>query len=306
MSKIPAPLTPGACIGITAPAGFMALERISTCIDTLQEWGYTVRLGDTTHSNSSNYFSDADEERRIDMQRLLDDPEVDAILCARGGYGVSRIIDRLDFSAFRRKPKWIIGFSDITVLHSHIWMEYGIVTLHAPMAAAFNPDGPGYATIASLKAALEGEQGSYTVTPHPFNRLGHVKGKLVGGNLALLSHCIGTPSELKTKKSILFLEDVGEYLYSIDRMLVQLKRSGKLSRLAGLVVGGFTGMKDTERPFGRDAYEIIRDAVSEYDYPVCYDFPVSHADRNVALKHGVDHQLHVDREEVTLVEKAKK
>lgn len=306
MSKIPAPLAKGATIGITAPAGFMDLEQMSACIDTLQEWGYSVKLGDTTHSQSNTYFSDADEERRIDLQRLLDDPAVDAILCARGGYGVSRIIDRLDFKAFRHHPKWIIGFSDITVLHSQIWEEYGIATLHAPMAAAFNEDGPGHASLETLRAALEGAVSAYNIAPHPYNRVGHARGTLVGGNLTLLAHSIGTPSELKTKKTILFLEDVGEYLYNIDRMLQQLRRSGKLDRLAGLVVGGFTGTKDTPRPFGKDVYEIIRDAVSGYEYPVCFGFPVSHATENVALKHGVEHQLHVDREEVNLTERVKK
>ncbi|RYZ16547.1 MAG: LD-carboxypeptidase [Chitinophagaceae bacterium] len=306
MSKIPPPLTKGATIGITAPSGFMALEQMSACIDTLQEWGYTVKLGDTTHSQSSNYFSDADHERRIDLQRFLDDPSVEAILCARGGYGISRIIDQLDFQALRKHPKWIIGFSDITVLHSQLWQEYGIAGLHAPMAAAFNPDGPGHASLATLQAALAGEPSSYTVAAHPYNRVGHAKGALVGGNLTLLAHCIGTPSELKTKKTILFLEDVGEYLYNVDRMLQQMKRSGKLARLAGLVVGGFTDLKDTPRPFGKDVYEIIRDAVSGYEYPVCYDFPVSHGADNVALKHGVEHALRVEREEVRLEERVKK
>ncbi|RYY90901.1 MAG: LD-carboxypeptidase, partial [Chitinophagaceae bacterium] len=146
---------------------------------------------------------------------------------------------------------------------------------------------------------------AYTIPPHDFNRIGHAKGTLVGGNLALLSHCIGSASELKTKKTLLFIEDTGEYLYSLDRMLVQMKRSGKLERLAGLIVGGFTGMKDTERPFGKDAYEIVRDAVSGYDFPVCYGFPVSHGTENVTLKHGVDHALHVEREEVILKERSK-
>jgi len=302
MSKIPSYLQRGATIGITAPAGFMALESITACIDTLQEWGYNVKLGDTTHSHSSVYFSGNDEERRIDLQRLLDDPEVDAILCARGGYGVSRIIDRLDFKAYRKKPKWLIGFSDITVLHSHIYTRYGIATLHAPMAGAFNPDGPGSSSLHTLQAALQGTPAAYLVDGHPMNRVGSAKGVLVGGNLSLLAHQIGTDSECKTKKKILFLEDVGEYLYGIDRLLVQLKRSGKLDRLAGLVVGGFTDLKDTERPFGRDVYEIIREHVLEYEYPVCFGFPVSHGKENVALKHGVAHVLQVGREEVRLEE----
>jgi muramoyltetrapeptide carboxypeptidase len=306
MSKIPPYLHKGATIGITAPAGFMALEKMSACIDRLQEWGYEVKLGDTTHHISDSYFSAPDEERRIDLQRMLDDPAIDAILCARGGYGVSRIIDRLDFKAFRQKPKWIIGFSDITVLHSHLYQHYGIATLHAPMAAAFNEDGPGSAGLPSLREALEGKLAGYHIPAHPFNRVGEAKGDLVGGNLSLLTHLIGTESELKTKHTILFLEDLGEYIYNVDRMLLQLKRSGRLARLAGLVVGGFTGIKDTERPFGRDAYELIRDHVSDYDYPVCYGFPVSHEKENVALKHGIGHVLHVDRDDVRLTERVKK
>ncbi|RYZ21958.1 MAG: LD-carboxypeptidase [Chitinophagaceae bacterium] len=303
MIKIPPYLRKGATIGITAPAGFMALEKISACIDALQEWGYLVKLGDTTHHISDSYFSAPDEDRRIDLQRLLDDPSVDAILCARGGYGVSRIIDKLDFKGFRKHPKWIIGFSDITVLHSHLYMQYDIASLHGPMASAFQPDGSGSASLESLREALEGKPSEYSIEAHPLNRTGAARGELVGGNLTLLAHLIGSESELKTKRTILFLEDLGEPIYNIDRMLVQLKRSGKLARLSGLVVGGFTGIKDTERPFGRDAYELIREHVSDYDYPVCYGFPVSHEKENVALKHGLEHELKVEREEVVLRER---
>ncbi|GAA4337616.1 LD-carboxypeptidase [Flaviaesturariibacter amylovorans] len=302
MSKIPPYLQPGSTIGITAPAGFMALEKMSACIDTLQEWGYTVRLGDTTHSNSATYFSGTDDERAQDLQRLLDDPTVDAILFARGGYGLSRIVDRLHFKAFKKHPKWLIGFSDVTVLHSHIWEEYGIASLHAPMAAAFNEEGPGSHFVNTLRDALAGTPADYRAEPHVLNRPGQAEGPLVGGNLSLLVHSLGTPSELRTKKSILFLEDIGEYLYSVDRMMLQLKRSGKLERLAGLVVGGFTDIKDTERPFGKNVYELIADHVSGYEYPVCFGFPVSHGKENVALKHGVEHKLHVDRGEVRLTE----
>ncbi|RYY96259.1 MAG: LD-carboxypeptidase, partial [Chitinophagaceae bacterium] len=216
MNKIPPYLQPGSSIGITAPAGFMALEKMSACIDTLQEWGYTVRLGDTTHSNSATYFSGTDEERAADLQRLLDDPELGAILFARGGYGLSRIIDRLHFKAFKKHPKWLIGFSDITVLHSHVWEHYGIASLHAPMAAAFNDEGPGSHFVNTLRDALSGAPSGYSVEPHVLNRPGQAEGVLVGGNLSLLAHAIGTPSELRTKKTILFLEDIGEYLYSID------------------------------------------------------------------------------------------
>jgi muramoyltetrapeptide carboxypeptidase len=303
MSKQPAPLQRGATIGITSPAGFMALEKMSACIDTLQEWGYTVKLGDTTHSASATYFAGSDSERLADLQKMLDDPTIDAIFCARGGYGLSRIIDKLHFKAFRRKPKWIIGFSDVTVLHSHIYTHYGIATLHAPMAAAFNADGPGSTYLDSLRAVLDGKTASYNTAPHPLNRIGHARGALVGGNLTLLAHGIGSPSELKTKHTILFLEDVGEYLYNVDRMLVQLKRSGKLARLAGLVVGGFTDLKDTQRPFGKNVEELILEHVAEYDYPLCFGFPVTHGKDNVALKHGVLHSLQVERAEVVLTER---
>src|SRR5262245_53282685 len=218
---------------------------------------------------------------------MLDDDNVKAILCARGGYGLSRIIDRIDFRRFKENPKWIIGFSDVTIVHSHIYRNYGISTLHAPMANAFNDDGYKGEFVQSLRHVLEGKKIKYHQSPHSFNRKGEGIGELVGGNLALLAHLVGTDSDLKTKGRILFIEDVGEYLYNVDRMMYQLKRSGKLDKLAGLIVGGFTEMKDTERPFGQEAYEIIRDVVSEYNYPTCFDFPVSHSQKNYALKMGV-------------------
>ena len=233
---------------------------------------------------------------------MLDDDNVKAILCARGGYGLSRIIDRIDFSKFKKSPKWIIGFSDVTVLHSHIYRNYNVATLHAPMANAFNDDGYKNEFVESLRHALEGKKIKYQVVPHEFNRKGEGIGELVGGNLALLSHLVGTESDIKTKGRILFIEDVGEYLYNIDRMLYQLKRSGKLDKLAGLVVGGFTDMKDTETPFGQTVHEIIRDAVAEYDYPVCFDFPVSHGKENYALKMGVGYKLKVGKTKVVLEE----
>ena len=170
-------------------------------------------------------------------------------------------------------PKWIIGFSDITVLHCHLYSNYYIASLHAPMAAAFDDGESANEYVESLKKALEGRKIKYQTAPFEFNKKGEGIGELVGGNLALLAHIAGSDSDIKTKGRILFLEDTGEYLYNIDRMLYQLKRSGKLSKLAGLIIGGFTDGKDTERPYGKNVYEIIHDVVKEYDYPVCYDFP---------------------------------
>jgi muramoyltetrapeptide carboxypeptidase len=302
MTTIPAYLQKGDTIGITCPAGFMAAEKAQTCIDTLHEWGYNVMVGKTLGSNSTNYFSGSDEERADEMQAMLDDDSINAILCGRGGYGLGRIIEQLDFTLFKKKPKWIIGFSDITVLHEHLYSNYKTAALHAPMAAAFNDGGPENEFIQSLKNAIEGKKAKYECAIHEYNRRGEAVGELVGGNLTLVSHLIGTSSEAKTKGRILFLEDTGELLYKIDRMLYQLKRSGKLQKLAGLIIGGFSDMTDTERPFGKTAYEIVQDIIQEYDYPVCYNFPVSHNKENYALKVGVGYKLKVGKNKVTLEE----
>jgi len=299
---MPPYLQPGDTIALVCPAGYMDPERAQTCIDTLRVWGYKVNIGATLVSHSENYFSGTDEERLTDLQQALDDPSVKAILCGRGGYGLSRIVDRINFSAFRKDPKWIIGFSDVTVLHAHILSNYKIATLHAPMAGAFNDGGADGEYIASLRHALEGEKARYTCDVHPLNRKGEAVGLLAGGNLSLLAHLAGTSSDVKTKGKILFLEDVGEYLYNIDRMLYQLKRNGRLDRLAGLIIGGFTDLKDTTRPFGKTVYEIIHDIVREYDYPVCFGFPVSHGKENYALKVGEGYKLKVGKHKVILEE----
>lgn len=302
MIKIPPYLKKSDTIGIVCPAGYMALDKVQTCITTLQEWGYNVKVGKTVGGDSQTYFSGTDEERLADFQQMLDDDEVKTILCGRGGYGIGRIIDKIDFKKFRKQPKWIVGYSDITVLHSHLYSNYYISSLHAPMAGAFNEEGYKNEFVLSLKNVLQGKRIKYSCPAHEFNRKGEAVGELTGGNLALLAHLTGTNSDSKTKGRILFIEDVGEYSYNVDRMLHQLKRSGKLSRLAGLIVGGFTDMKDTERPFGKPVYEIIREMIKEYDYPVCFDFPVSHTDRNYALKVGVGYKLKIGKTKVVLEE----
>ncbi len=302
MIIVPKYLQKGDTIGIVCPAGFMASDKIQTCINTLQNWGYKIKIGNTINSVSQNYFSGTDEERLADFQQMLDDDNVHAILCARGGYGISRIIDKINFTKFKKKPKWIIGFSDVTVLHAHINSNYKIATLHAPMASAFNDDGYKNEFVLSLKNTLEGKKNKYQCAINALNRKGEATAELIGGNLTLLAHLIGSSSDIKTKNKILFIEDVGEYLYNIDRMFYQLKRSGKLDKLAGLIIGGFTDLKDTDRPFGKTIYELIDDVVKEYNYPVCYNFPVSHAKENVALKVGCTYQLKVAKNKVTLQE----
>ncbi len=311
MIKIPPYLKKGDTIGLVCPAGYMPVERVSECIRVLnEEWCFTTKVGNTI-GKQFYYFSGTDEERLEDFQKMLDDDEVKAVMCARGGYGITRIIDRIDFTKFKKHPKWIIGFSDVTILHSHIYCNYNISTLHAPMANAFNneahPDEPvgrgdKNEFLQSLKNALEGKKIKYQCAAHEFNKKGEGIGELIGGNLALLTHLLGTESDSKTKGRILFLEDIGEYLYNIDRMMRQLKRSGKLDKLAGLIIGGFTDCKDTERPFGQTAYEIIKDLIKEYNYPVCFGFPVSHDKENLALKIGIGYKLKVGKNKVMLEE----
>jgi muramoyltetrapeptide carboxypeptidase len=302
MITTPPYLEKGDVIGIVCPAGAMPVEKASECIRVLnEEWGFQTKVGKTL-GTAFNYFSGTDEERLNDFQQMLDDDEVKAILCGRGGYGLGRIIDKIDFKKFKKNPKWIIGFSDITILHCHLYTNYYISSLHAPMAAAFNDMGYINRFVQSLKAALEGKKAKYQCDPHEFNKKGEGIGEVVGGNLSLLAHLIGTESDLKTKGRILFLEDTGEYLYNIDRMMYQLKRSGKLSKLAGLIVGGFTDNKDTERPFGQTAYEIIHEIVREYDYPICFGFPISHEKENYTVKVGVGYKLKVGKSKVVLEE----
>lgn len=288
---------------MVCPAGFMPPEKWQTAVEVLQQEGYKIRLGSTMHSKSENYFSGTDAERLADLQEMLDDSSVKAIFCGRGGYGMGRIIDQLQFKNFRKHPKWIIGFSDITVLHAHVNRQLKIASLHAPMAAAFNEGEYANPYVQSLLAALRGEKSVYRKAPHPYDKKGKASGRLVGGNLALVSHLIGTRSAYKTKDRILFLEDVGEQLYNIDRMMIQLKRSGMLENLSALILGGFTDNKDTDRPFGKDIEDIFKELLDEYDYPICYGFPVSHDKENYALKVGVNHTLIVNQEGSILSEK---
>jgi muramoyltetrapeptide carboxypeptidase len=302
MTKIPPYLQKGDTIGICCPAGYMSGEKAQACISTLQDWGYPVKIGKTVGSDSSNYFSGKDKDRLEDFQQLMDDDEVKALLCARGGYGIGRIIEQINFKKFKKNPKWIIGFSDVTILHSHIHSNYQIATMHAPMASAFNHGEFQNEFIQSLRNLLQGGKAKYQCAPHPLNKRGESIGELIGGNLSILAHLTGTSSECRTKGKILLLEDVGEYLYNIDRMLYQLKRNGKLSRLAGLILGGFTDNKDTDRPFGKSVYEIIGDLVKEYDYPVCFGFPISHEKENYALKLGLGHKLKIGKTKVSLEE----
>ena len=301
MIKIPPYLKKGDTIGIVCPSGTLSAKKAATCISTLEAWGYKVKVGKTL-GTQHHYFSATDEARAADMQAMLDDNSVQAVLCGRGGYGMSRIIDLLNFKKFTKHPKWVIGFSDITLLHNHCTEVLKTASLHAPMAAAFNNGQSNNEWVLSLKHALQGKKANYKAATQALNRIGKAKGKLVGGNLTLVAHAVGSVSSLKTKNAILFLEDIGEYKYNIDRMMLQLKRSGMLKNLAGLIVGGFTQAKDSDPAFGATVYEIIQAAVAEYNYTVCYDFPVSHDKENYALKHGIEYALEVTAKKVNLKE----
>ncbi len=297
---IPPYLEKGDTIGLVCPAGFLPLDKTKQAMETIESiWGFKVRIGKTV-GHQHHYFSGTDDERLADLQSMMDDPEIKAILCGRGGYGTGRILDRLDFTSFCRQPKWIIGFSDITVLQAHLLSKYNIASVHGPMANAFNDGGDAGPYVHSLREVLEGKGTTYTAPAHPFNRSGEATGTLMGGNLALMAHLVGTVSDLDTRGAILFLEDVGEYLYNIDRMMYQLKRSGKLDQLAGLIFGGFTDCKDTTLPFGQSVEEVLRAHVKEYHYPVCFGFPVSHEAPNYALKTGCTYRLLVQSNEIHL------
>ncbi|HSI91588.1 MAG TPA: LD-carboxypeptidase [Adhaeribacter sp.] len=283
-------LQPGDKIAIVSTARKVSLAEMQPAITVLQNWGLEVISGETIGAEF-HQFAGNDELRLADFQRMLDDVSVKAILCARGGYGTTRIIDQIDFSSLARNPKWIIGFSDVTALHAHLY-RLGFESLHAIMPILFPREG-SEAAIESLRKLLFGEVISYEAPAHTFNRFGIAEGDLVGGNLSILNNLIGTRSDFDYAGKVLFLEDLDEYLYHLDRMLVHLDRCGKLENLAGLIIGHMSDMKDNLIPFGQNAYEIIREHTARYHYPVCFDFPVGHEAHNLALVCGRKVRLEV-------------
>jgi muramoyltetrapeptide carboxypeptidase len=296
--KLPPYLKPGDTIGITSPASYISLADVQPSVQLMESWGFKIIIGSTIGKKDFTYGG-TDDARTADLQQMLDNPDIKAIMCARGGYGFVRIIDRLNFKQFTRHPKWLIGFSDITVLHCHVNRHFGIATLHSKMCNSFPSDWAKaepiqITTIESIKQALTGEELKYIAPPSTYNRMGKTEGQLVGGNLSMIATLSGTQSDLETKGKILFIEDTDEYLYSIDRMFWNLKRTGKLDKLAGLIIGGFKLKPDTPgEEFGKTIYDIVMEKIKEYGYPVCFDFPVGHQRNNVALKCGVPHVLEV-------------
>lgn len=272
-------------IGIVSTARKISLEELQVAIDCFEGWGLDVVLGDNLFKQY-NQFAGTDEERVEDFQSMMDDDEIKAILCARGGYGTVRVIDKLDFGHFIEQPKWVCGFSDVTVLHSHIHQNFGIETIHNAMPYNLGKVGADSEAAYTLKKALFGEALTYEFPTYELNRAGEAKGVLVGGNLSMLYSLLGSASDIDTTDKILFLEDLDEYLYHVDRMMQNMKRNGKLSKLRALVVGGMSDMRDNPTGFGKSAVEIIADTVKEYDYPLCFNAPAGHIEENKALIFG--------------------
>jgi muramoyltetrapeptide carboxypeptidase len=289
----PAYLRQGDKIGIVATARKVSQAEIYPVVQLLEKWGFDVALGQNLFKEDRQ-FAGTDEERAADLQRMLDEPEIKAIIIARGGYGTMRIIDMIDFTGFTAHPKWILGFSDVTVLHAHIHTMLNTESIHSNMCLQL---GKNKEADDSLIKALKGELLGYELKGgYELNRAGSGAGQLVGGNLSLLYTLNNSDSDIDTEGKILFIEDLDEYYYHIDRMMLSLKRAGKLEKLAGLVVGGMTDMRDNPIPFGRTAEEIIMEAVQEYHYPVCFHFPAGHIERNLSLIMGRMAKLEVSDE----------
>lgn len=296
----PPPIKTSSKIRIVSPAGKIEEKHVLPAVEWLEEQGYTVELG--KHVFAEHFqFAGTDEQRLNDLQTALDDRDCNAIICSRGGYGTVRIIDKLDFTKFIKKPKWLVGFSDITILHSCL-NNLGFATIHGTMPRYFfTKKHQPSRDLKSMMKLVKGEHVRYSVKSTEFNKTGQVEAELIGGNLSIVTSLQGTNYDLDTDGKILFLEDIDEFLYHTDRMLHQLKLSGKLNNLAGLILGDFTDIKDNESPFGKTVHEIILDTVKEFEYPVCFGFPGGHDKKNLALAFGKQLKLNVSAKRTTLI-----
>ena len=293
---LPEKLKIGEKIGIISTARKITLDELAPAIKTIESWELKVGLGPNLFE-VDNQFSGTIEQRSIDLQTMIDNDSIKAILCARGGYGTVQIIDNIDFSKLKNNPKWIVGYSDVTVLHSHL-NKLGIASLHATMPINFKTNAKE--SLASLKNGLFGNENNILCGPHPFNKFGKVEAEFVGGNLSILYSLLGSNSDVDTDGKILFIEDLDEYLYHIDRMMMNLKRNGKFTRLKGLVVGCISNMNDNAIPFGKKAEEIILAHTKEFNFPICFGFPAGHLDDNRALVFGKECTLEINENGVIL------
>lgn len=290
--KIPPFLQEGDKVAIVCTARSFAEADLKVVLPLLCGWGLQPVLGSTI-GLKLHQFAGTDAQRAADFEAQLKDENIKAVFCARGGYGTVRMIDGIDFSVFEVNPKWIVGYSDVTVLHSHVHTNYDTATLHATMPISFEKNT--VEALESLRKVLFGEALKYGFEGHPMNRNGVGEGRLIGGNLSILYSLMGSTSDIDTSGKILFLEDLDEYLYHIDRMMVNLKRSRKLKGLKGLIIGGMTEMSDNTTPFGKTALHIIEEHIAEYNYPVAFGFPAGHLDDNRALVMGGKVRLKVGK-----------
>lgn len=294
--KFPSPLKKGDTVIIAATARKTSQEAINPAVKILRDWGLKVLFAPNLFKDK-HQFAGSDEERIKGLQWALDHKEARAIILACGGYGTIRIIDHIKFGKFLKNPKWIAGYSDATILQNHL-LALGVASIHSTMAFQFTKTEEA---TDSLRKALFGEKIDYKTAPNVLNRNGNARGEVIGGNLSLLYALSGSESSVSTRGKILFIEDLDEYLYHVDRMMMQLKRSGQLKYLKGLIVGGMSDMKDNTVLFGKTAEQIIYDAVREYKYPVCFDFPAGHISRNLALYLGKKAELKVTKKGATLI-----
>ncbi len=293
----PNKLEKGDKIGIVAPARKISMDEIAASIKVFEGWGLEVILGKNIFARYKQ-FAGTDEQRAEDLQSMLDDSSIKAIIAARGGYGTVKTLKYIDFKNFLKNPKWIIGYSDITALHAHLNQNIGVKSIHATMPFNFPKDFSENKAIKTLKKSLYSEQNIYEIKRHKYNRLGNTSGELIGGNLSVLFSVSGTKYDIDSNGKILVLEDLDEYLYHIDRMMMNMKYGGKLENLKGLIVGGMTDMNDNQVLFGKSAYEIIRDAVEDYNFPVCFNFPIGHIEDNYSLVFGAISELEISEEGV--------
>ncbi|WP_163517169.1 LD-carboxypeptidase [Gelidibacter japonicus] len=295
-------LKAGDTVAIVAPSGVLKNRNaeIQNAQDLLASWGLHTVLGTHLYSDS-NHFAGTDAERCADFQQAMDDPTISAIWAARGGYGTVRILDKLDYTKYKKKPKWVIGYSDITALHSQLHNE-GFESVHAIMAAGITKDLKNMEeTVATFKDAIFGKPLTYTLDGSEYNKVGTASGQLVGGNLTLLHTMLGSKTSIDVSGKILFIEEIGEYAYHIDRMLQSLKRAGYFDNCKGVIVGDFSKMRENTTPWGSSVEQLILDALSEYDFPIAFKMPAGHEDDNRAMIFGRNIELKVTKNESVIV-----
>ncbi|MBD77841.1 MAG: LD-carboxypeptidase [Crocinitomicaceae bacterium] len=296
---IPPYLNPGDKISIVSPAKIIQEKEIAYAIQEFEKRGLIVELGKHVFSQW-NRFAGTDQQRLEDVQQVLDNPDIKAIFFSRGGYGSVRIIDKLDFTTFVRRPKWLVGYSDITIFHQHVSSNYNIVSCHGSMPLNMIDSKLNRQSTSRLLDTLFGKDKTIKLKAHKLNRQGIARGKLIGGNFSVLCSLIGTNSFTNLDHKILFIEDLFEEMYYLDRLFYQLKKSGSLDRLAGLIVGGFTDITDVSAWFGVDINELINEHFKGYNFPMAFDFPIGHVALNLPLLNGMEYELIVSNNETIL------